>query len=282
MKTLIKVAVIGCLIGVCVVAAAQPERSAPFPEGSPGAMGPGQMPGGMGGMGPGQMPGDMGGMGPGQMPGDMGPNPMEGRRAAELVQTLIIARLSEELGLNDEQTVLLVRRLKEFREQTTELKKKRQELIEGLKKSIAAGEGDKVIEEKLNALTANDTEAVEQKRAMIDKVGADLTVTQRAKLYVALSDFEQDMRRMIQRAREEARGGQYGGGARGGQYGGGGGQGPLLGPGRFRQQFGQPEGRMPSGGMGPGPGGSPQGPIPGQEPGPPPQVPSQPEPEPAE
>jgi len=124
------------------------------------------------------------------------------RDVRELVDAIMAARVAKQLGLNDEQTVLMLRRFSEFREQLNALRKGRQEILQGLKNSLRSGEGDAQIEAKLSQLVAHDGKIAEFRKSAYEKAGAGLTVSQRAKLYVFLNEFENDMRRLIQRARE--------------------------------------------------------------------------------
>ena len=120
----------------------------------------------------------------------------------ELIQTVMAARLAKALELDDEQTVLVVRRFSEFREKMSALKRERQELVKQLRMGLREGAPEDELEAKLDELMAHDAEVAEFKRTAYDKASAGLTISQRAKLYVFLSDFESDMRRLIQKARE--------------------------------------------------------------------------------
>jgi len=127
---------------------------------------------------------------------------MAGRDTSELLEAVMAARLAKTLGLNDEQTVLMVRRFAEYKEETTRLKRRRNELLKELKGVVhsQAAEGD--IDTALKGLVEHDAKLAKFKFDAFQKASEDLSVTQRAKLYVFLNDFETDMRRLIQRARE--------------------------------------------------------------------------------
>ena len=119
-----------------------------------------------------------------------------------IVEATLAARLSKELGLNDEQTVLMVRRFSDFKKEITSLRKGRQELVKELRASLKAGAPDAQIEPNLKALIAQDGKIEGLRKNVYEKVGAGFSVSQRAKLYVFLGQFEADMRRLIQEARE--------------------------------------------------------------------------------
>lgn len=169
-------------------AVAQPEPGPPPP--SPGPAHPEQGPG----MGPrgGHMRGPEG-------PGALG---LEDRDTRELVEAVMMAKLAEELGLNDEQTVLMFRRFREQKQQAAELGKQRQEALKALKDTIKAGAADNEIEAALTKLIEADKAIGQARLDIFKKTGEDLTVTQRAKLYVFTTDFERQMRDLIGKARE--------------------------------------------------------------------------------
>ena len=118
-----------------------------------------------------------------------------------LVESIMAARLAEELGLNDEQTVLMIRRLSEFRKEMNERKKQRSELLKELRTVLQEGKPDEEITAKLDGLLKYDKESVEFKRGIYEKACEGLAVAQRAKMYVFLDQFEADMRKLIEKAR---------------------------------------------------------------------------------
>lgn len=192
-------------------------------------------------------------------PSDRGKSPMDPQEEQDLrklVETVKMVRLSQELGLSDEETVLLVRQYDEARARIGAMVRERQQILRHLRDSVRDGKPEAEIQEALDRLIAQDRRVADAKMQVYEKVGQNLTATQRAKLYVFINDFEADMRRMIQRAREIGRAGALRGreGLRGrpGELGDevGGPPRPPLGP----------RGR---GAMGPGPAMGPQ-------PGPPP------------
>ncbi|HNR35127.1 MAG TPA: hypothetical protein PKO36_08100 [Candidatus Hydrogenedentes bacterium] len=136
--------------------------------------------------------------------GPEAPPPADANSAKQLVQEILTARLARELALSDEQTVIMLKRFTEYRAQLEAFRKERQELTKALRASIAAKEPESQIETRLKALAELDGKVVEYKRSLYDSASEGLTVAQRAKLYVFLSDFENDMRKLIQKAREQA------------------------------------------------------------------------------
>jgi hypothetical protein len=195
------------------------------------------------------------------------------RDVRELIETVMLVRLSKELELDDEKTVLLVRRFGEVKEQAESLAKQRGQALAELKASVRAGDTDEVIQEKLTKLRDLDTQLATIKEDAFQQAASELTVTQQAKLYVFIQEFEDEMRHMIMKAREHYRrimggppfmsggqpprgpGGEFGPGRRDfapgrGEFGGGRGRGEF-GPGRGGFGPGRGGQRRPGGG-GPG------------------------------
>lgn len=147
-----------------------------------------------------------------------------------LIETVRMVRLSQELGLNDEQTVLLVRQCNETKEETSKIQRERQEIAKELRELVTAGAPDSEIEKTLEHLIAKDKEAVMMRFDAFERAAAGLTPAQQAKLYVFMGDFEKRMRNLIEKAKahfREQRSGEMremmreGGPRRGGGYGGG-------------------------------------------------------------
>jgi len=122
-----------------------------------------------------------------------------------LLETVMAARLAKELKLNDEQSVVMVRRLGDYREQLAELRKKRMELTKELRATIKAGAPDADIEPKLDAIMKLDQETVEIRHQAYNRTAEGLSTAQRAKLYLFISEFQTEMKRLAQVARERVR-----------------------------------------------------------------------------
>jgi Spy/CpxP family protein refolding chaperone len=152
-----------------------------------------------------QAPERPGGMGMG-MPPVGGPSRQapQGPRAEELrhlMETIRMVRLTRELGLNDEQTVLVVRRIEDLKQRERELARRKEEVMRELRESVRAGAPDERIQDLLNEAINVDREMAEIKIHAVNEFGDLLSPTQRAKLYLFTSDFNKDMRNMIERAR---------------------------------------------------------------------------------
>ena len=182
------------------------------------------------------------GRGPGGPREGRGPGgPMGGfddQETREVIETVMMVRMSKELNLDDEQTVLLIRRIEGFKEKQQELKKKHQELAEELREAVKSDASDSAIRAKLDALINHDRTMTAAKFDLFDEVTQGLDDTQRAKMYVFMQDFEDHMRRLIHRAQQRGRGGMQQGGPPDGMQRGG----PPDGDGFGRGGF---EGRRP-------------------------------------
>lgn len=127
------------------------------------------------------------------------------RDAREMVEVVMMVRLSKELGLSEEETVLLVRRMSEFRDDVQKAQRRRRELMDAIRKAIAEGAEDEAILAHLDELKSIDRRLNNIKLEAHDKLAEGLTVQQQARLYLFLQDFDENMRRMVQRVRERSR-----------------------------------------------------------------------------
>lgn len=128
---------------------------------------------------------------------------MSEQDARELIETYRMTRLTDLLNLSDEETVVMVRHFREYREKRDALFKQRRELLDQLKAAIHEKQGDAVIEQKLAALIANETAYGQARRETFAKAGEKLSSEQRAKLFVFMSEFDGEVRKMIQKARQK-------------------------------------------------------------------------------
>lgn len=127
---------------------------------------------------------------------------LEDRDTRELIEAVMMAKLADELGLNDEQTVLMFRRFRDQKQQMADLGNKRQEALKALKETIKAGAADSEIAAALTKLIETDKAISQVRLDAFEKTADSFTITQRAKLYVFASDFERQMRDLIGKARE--------------------------------------------------------------------------------
>ena len=224
-------------------------------------------------------------------------------KAREMLEQVMIARLSSELKLNDEQSVVLMRRFTEAREAKQALSKERGEAMRELRAIVEQQKDEKALNECLTRLHDLDAKLASHKQQLQETMGADLNPWQKARLALFLEQFEADLRQMLREAREHRNGPAMGPmGPMPGMPPGPGMMQPGMQPGMPGMQPGMQPG-MPGMGphgfgrnpMQPGPNGPagmqppqwpaqgpPQGPQQGQPQGPPPNPPQMPPPPPAQ
>jgi Spy/CpxP family protein refolding chaperone len=141
---------------------------------------------------------------PGAQPeGNASPQPnWQDKDVRQLVHIVMMARLAQELNLSDEDTVKLVRRFEEHRVKIEQNANERRRATEDLKTAIKDNAGDDAMKQKLDAVKKLDEQQVELRRNAVNDVSIDLTPRQQAQLYIFINDFENNVRRMIHRARE--------------------------------------------------------------------------------
>lgn len=127
---------------------------------------------------------------------------MNDKEIREMVTTVMMVRMSRELELNDEQTVLMVRNFTTLRDDLTALSEERDTLIGKLRDAVKSSAPDAELQPLLDQLMVVDSKREQARREAYEKAGTNLSVTQRAKLYIFIQDFEGHLRRLVQRARE--------------------------------------------------------------------------------
>lgn len=148
---------------------------------------------------------------PPESPGDAqaqvkSPAPESEEDVRELVESIRMAKLSREVGLTEEQTVLLMRRYHETRERIGRLTKTRFEQLKTLREAVAEGSSDDQIKLLLEQLRATDMDLMRVHQEAVAQASDGLTVTQQAKLYIFMNTFDHDMRRLVERVRRSRSG----------------------------------------------------------------------------
>lgn len=121
---------------------------------------------------------------------------MNGQKVYDLIQSYMLVRLKTTLDLTDVQTLNLMKRIGIYKEQLPRLKFQKALLISQLRNRLAQSAPEELIQENLTQLLENDQKTVETLRSMITDAGDELAAPQRAKLYLFVGDFEDDIRRM--------------------------------------------------------------------------------------
>ncbi|MDZ4859208.1 MAG: hypothetical protein SGI88_09485 [Candidatus Hydrogenedentes bacterium] len=130
-------------------------------------------------------------------------NSMSDEEIREFVSTIMMVRISRDLKLNDEQTVLLVRHLQEMRDEMHTLFRERDHVFKEMKELAGKPEAtDAELTGKLGELRLLDEKRSQAKSDVFDRASEKMTVRQKAKLYVTLQEFEWQMRRLVQRVKE--------------------------------------------------------------------------------
>ena len=124
----------------------------------------------------------------------------------QLLEQVMLARISRELSIDDEQTVLIVRRFADYRETAREARQQRGKLLRELDEALKKSESSDGIEEKVRALQELELQMAREKNRHFDLVSAQLTPWQRGKLYLFLADFERELHRMVRHAKEKQEG----------------------------------------------------------------------------
>lgn len=187
LRAVVRMIMLSAVAGLVVVALAQDGPPPPH-DGPHGGPGRGD------GFGP---PPPHGGPGDGKWGGP----------GSEFFAEVMMARLSRDLELSEEQTVLMVRRFTELRDQTRELRRKRmvqvRELDELLRKKEPNPERAATL---LAEITQIDEQVYRERQRVLEAMSGELDEIKRARLYLFLDRFELDMRRMIGEARERQKG----------------------------------------------------------------------------
>lgn len=133
------------------------------------------------------------------------------QESRRLLEEVLMARLTRELALDEEQTVLMVRHLAEFRDNMAALRRERATLARNLRQAVREGKDEAALEKHLGDALAHEEKAAEARRKILDVEGLELTTWQQAKLYLFIQDFESDMRRLLKQAQERRLGRMPGG-----------------------------------------------------------------------
>jgi hypothetical protein len=121
----------------------------------------------------------------------------------DMVSTIMMVRVSRSLELSDEQTVILVKHMQEMREETSKLYRQRDDVMASLRAQVGnEGATDDEVNAKLQELISIEDKRHQVKKDAFDKISAGFTAKQKAKLFITLQEFEGQMRRMVQRAKE--------------------------------------------------------------------------------
>ena len=134
------------------------------------------------------------------------------RDVRELVEILRAAKVSKALGLSEEESFKLFQAFEEQKGIGESLEKEIRASMEALKKAVRDEGTDEEIEALLDKTMAAELALQEHRVNAFGKLTDDFTMEQRAKFYIIMHDFDDDMRRMVHEARKRAMGDRGGDG----------------------------------------------------------------------
>ncbi len=121
----------------------------------------------------------------------------------QMLEAVRISRMTEELGLSDEQIAKFFPRMHKMEDTMRDLDRQRRKLITELDRLLQAKAKDaelRSLVEQLDKLDAQKFQRMEAEHAELDKL---LTVEQRAKLRVFNHRFDDEIRSMVRGIREK-------------------------------------------------------------------------------
>ncbi len=125
----------------------------------------------------------------------------EDKEIKELIETIKLARLSQRLGLDDEQTVQLMRRLEGMKEKIAEAQHAHAAAVADLRELVNREAPEAEIQAGLRRVIETELSVQQTRLKALKDVANGLDAVQAAKLYLFTQDFGKDIRELIQRAR---------------------------------------------------------------------------------
>ena len=114
------------------------------------------------------------------------------------MEQVMVTRLTRNLT-NDEQSLIIMRRFAEMREQRQTLQRERMEVMRDLRNVIKEEKDEGALTELMERLKHLDNRSRDMEMESRNAVeGLDLNVWQRAKIELFMSDFQNEMRRILQ------------------------------------------------------------------------------------
>ncbi len=130
-----------------------------------------------------------------------GPPPELVEENRAMMQQVMVSKLTRDLGLNDEQSFLVMRRFGELADRQRELRQQRVDIMRKLRPVLKQQRDEAALDRLMKEL-----ESVNQQSAALEQTlrktfeGMNLNVWQQAKLELFLNDFENQLRRIVQQA----------------------------------------------------------------------------------
>ena len=137
------------------------------------------------------------------------PDGQDALPARELLEQVLFARLSRELKLTEEETVLMVRRYAEFREEMLDLRTERERVARQLRQAVKDNSDEAVLTPLLAEIRRVDEKMANARMTIYDEISAELDTRQKARLYLFIGEFEAQLRRWLNEARQRRAGGDW-------------------------------------------------------------------------
>ncbi len=125
---------------------------------------------------------------------------MKDRNLHEMVEAILMLRLSQALDLSREQILALSERVGIYKDQLHEMKWQIGAARADLRDAVDSGEPDPVISQRLEDCLMQEEAIADLLRKVITESRKDLSAEQAAKFYLFVGDFENEMRELVRRA----------------------------------------------------------------------------------
>ena len=125
------------------------------------------------------------------------------REVRKFMEQMMITRISCELALNDDDTLLLAKKIVQYREEMQTHGRHRYRLMRDLREAIEEERDSAEIKEITEELLEYEKEMEVSRIQAFNRLSEDCTDWERAKLYLAIHDFETEMRRLMDEARQK-------------------------------------------------------------------------------
>jgi hypothetical protein len=120
----------------------------------------------------------------------------------KLVEIIWIWKLVDELGLNEEQLVQFIPRMKELNNLKSDYYRNRRTSISRLKKLMDTDPAEEQLKLAVDEFRNADIEFHQKEREMVDMLNSILTTKQQAEFVTFQEDYRRDMHRLLKNLRE--------------------------------------------------------------------------------
>ena len=124
------------------------------------------------------------------------------REAREAMQRVRIRRLAETLDLDGQETEKVVNRIEAHEEKQRELQRELGQARHDLRVALREDADEDTVSEKLDKALELEGKKILHQRDGYREITEDFDVKQQARFYLFMPEFEEDMRRLVERARD--------------------------------------------------------------------------------